>query len=207
MRKMHGIVMSAVVVLVVAGCGKSDGTKQTSTSAGGNAATTAAPAVADSNVKLEPPAVATQEFLEALRTGNDDKAVRMLSTVAREKAASLNRNVTPAASDTARFGVGKVEYVGEYGARVACTWTDLDEEGKPSTDTAVWVLRRESEGWRIAGVAAKVFPDHDPIVLNFEDPEDLLRQQQWVRAEMQRRMEEGGLQARDEGKQEKQIRR
>jgi hypothetical protein len=207
MWKMNGIIVSAVVALAVAGCGKSDGTKRASTSAGGDGATAAVAGVADGNVKLEPPAAATQEFLEALRTGNDDKAVRMLSTVAREKAASLNRNVTPAASDTARFAVGKVEYKGEYGARVACTWTDRDEEGKWSTDTAVWVLRREAEGWRIAGVAAQVFPDHDPIVLNFEDPEDLLKQQQWVRAEMQRRMEESGLQAKEDGKPENQIRR
>lgn len=140
------------------------------------------------------------EFLEAVRTGSDNKAIRLLSTVAREKTASLNKNVTPAASDTAHFTVGKVDYVGDYGRRVACTWTDLDEEGKPITDTAVWVLRRESEGWRIAGVAAKVFPDHDPIILNFEDPEDLLKQQQWVRTEMQRRMEESGLQAKETGK-------
>lgn len=145
--------------------------------------------------------------MEAVRTGNDEKATQMLSSVAREKAASLNRNVTPPASDTARFTVGKVDYVGDDGARVACTWTDLDEEGQPKTDTAVWALRRESEGWRIAGVAAKVFPDHDPIVLNFEDPEGMFRTQQWIREEMRQRMEGGDLQAREEGKPEKQIRR
>lgn len=206
MWKMRGIIVSALIVLMVVGCGKTEATKQTSTTAASVNPSAAVAAAAESDVKLEPPAAATREFLEALRTGNDEKAVRMMSTVAREKAASLNRNVTPAASDTARFTVGKVDYVGENGARVACTWTDLDDEGKLSTDTAVWVLRREDEGWRIAGVAAKVFPDHDPVVLNFEDPDDLLRQQQWVRAEMLRRMQDNGLQAK-EGTQEKQIRR
>ena len=49
------------------------------------------------------------EFLEAVRTGNDEKAAKMLSTVARQKTAALNRNVTPPASDTARFAVGKVD--------------------------------------------------------------------------------------------------
>ena len=207
MWKMHGMVMSAMVAVVVAGCGKWAGTSQTSTSTGGDTASTIAPNAADGSVKLDGPAAAVQEFLEALRTGDEEKATQMLSAVAREKAASLNRNVTPPASDTARFTVGKVDYVGNDGARVACTWTDRDEDGQSKTDTAVWVLRRESEGWRVVGVAAQIFADKDPVVLNFEDPEDMFRQQQWVRGEMQRRMEMGDLQAQEEGKSEKQIRR
>ncbi len=200
MRKMHGIVMLAIVAALAAGCGKSDGTKPTSSSTGGNSATSAATTVADANVKLEPPAAATQEFLEAVRTGSDNKAIRLLSTVAREKTASLNRERHARRQRYRPFYRGQGGLRRRLRARVACTWTDLDEEGKPITDTAVWVLRRESEGWRIAGVAAKVFPDHDPIILNFEDPEDLLKQQQWVRTEMQRRMEESGLQAKETGK-------
>ena len=84
--------------------------------------------------------------------------------------------------------------MGEDGARVACTWTDLDADGQPKTDEAIWVVRREPEGWRIVGVAAMVFPGEPPVVLNFEDPEDMLRKQQWVREEIRRRMEkeEGG---------------
>ena len=131
----------------------------------------------------------------------------MLSTVAREKTASLNRNVTPPASDTARFTVGKVEYVNDDGARVACTWTDLDEEGQPKSDEAIWVLRREHQGWRVVGVAAQVFPGEPPLLLNFEDPEDMFRKQQWVREEIRRRIESGGLQAQGGKKQEKSIRR
>ena len=203
MRKMHGMVLAAVVAIVVAGCGKPDGTGPTSASTGDDA--TAAPAVAQDPATLEAPAAAVYEFLEAVRTGDDEKACRMLSTVAREKTASLNRKMTPSASDTARFTVGKIDYVGEDGARVVSTWTDLDDHQQPSTDTAIWVLRREQEGWRVVGLAAQVFPDRDPVVLNFEDPEDMVRQQQWVREEMRRRTEQEGLQAHDQGNQEKQV--
>ena len=153
------------------------------------------------------PAAAVGEFLEALRTGNDERASKMLTATARQKTASLNRNVTPPASDTARFSIGKVDYVNDDGARVACTWTDLDEQGQPKTDEAIWVLRREQEGWRIAGVAAQVFPGEPPLLLNFEDPDDMFRKQQWVREEMRRRMEAGSSQAQNEEKQEKSIRR
>jgi hypothetical protein len=197
MRKISGIVLWAVLVIVIAGCDKFGGS--------GQSAATSPKAAQDGNysqaaVKLEPPAAAVAEFLEAVRTGNDEKAAKMLSTAARQKTAALNRNVTPPASDTARFAVGKVDWVGEDGARVACTWTDIDGDGQPKTDEAIWVVRREPEGWRIVGVAAMVFPGELPVVLNFEDPEDMLRQQQWIREEIRRRMEKeaGGLRA--EGK-------
>jgi len=201
MGKMQWLVMSAVLAVVASGCGKSTGTGESSTAPGDAARPNP---VAQSSVKPEGPAAAAQEFLEALRSGNDDKASKMLSTAARQKTASLNRSVTPPASDTAHFTLGKVEYVNDDGARVACTWTDLDEEGKPKTDEAIWVLRREDNVWRIAGVAAQVFPGEPPLLLNFEDPQDMLRKQQWVREEIRRRTEAGGLQAQGDEKQEKQ---
>jgi hypothetical protein len=155
------------------------------------------------------PRPADRQFLEAIRTGNDEVANRMLSKVARQKTAALNRSVTPPASDTAKFTVGKVDMIGDDGARVACTWTDLDPDRQPKTDEAFWIVRREVDGWRIAGVAAQIFPGEKPVLLNFEDPDDMFRQQQWVREEMRRRMEkeESGLQAQDSEKPENPIRR
>jgi hypothetical protein len=54
-----------------------------------------------------------------------------------------------------------------------------------------------------------VFPGEPPVVLNFEDPEEMLRQQQWIREEMRRRMEkeDGGLQAKRQENPEKASRR
>ena len=72
---------------------------------------------ADRAAQLDGPAAAVHEFLEALRTGNDERASKMLTAAAREKTASLNRNVTPPASDTARFTIGKVDYVNDDGAQ------------------------------------------------------------------------------------------
>jgi hypothetical protein len=215
MSKRPWLVISAALAVLVSGCGKSAGTSQSS-SAPADATQPAVNAVTDSSanssanssaastVKLDGPAAAVQEFLEALRTGNDEKASQMLSTAARQKTAALNRNVTPPASDTARFTVGKVDYVNDDGARVASTWTDLDEQGKPKTDEAVWVLRREDSAWHVAGVAAQVFPGEPPLLLNFEDPQDMVRKQQWVREEIRRRAEVGGLQAQGAEKPEKQ---
>jgi hypothetical protein len=158
------------------------------------------------------PAAIVAEFLEALRTGNDKKATALLSRVAREETATLNGSIRPPASDTAKFTIGKVETVGEDGARVESTWTDLDSDGQPKTDEAIWVLRHEPDGWRVAGVAARVFPGEAPLLLNFEDPKDMFRKQQWVREEIRRRAEKqekesSGLQAQGGQKGEKSVRR
>jgi hypothetical protein len=211
MSKVYWLVTSAALAVILSGCGKSTGTGESSTAPSDAATPTtnavaASPAqnAAASSAKLDGPAAAIHDFLESLRTGNDQKASKMLSKAAREKTASLNRNVTPPASDTARFTVGKVDYVNDDGARVACTWTDLDEDGKPKTDEAIWVLRREDKAWHVAGVAAQVFPGEPPLLLNFEDPQDMVKKQQWVREEIRKRAEAGGLQAQGDEKQEKQ---
>jgi hypothetical protein len=119
----------------------------------------------------------------------------------------LNQSVKPSASDTASFSIGKIDYVNDDGARVACTWTDLDGDGEPQTDKVIWVLRREQEGWRVVGVALQIFPGEEPLSLNFEDPDDMSRKKQWAREETRRRMEADDLQAQGKEKQENPIRR
>ncbi len=199
MCHMRCLLVLAGMAVMCVGCSKSDATSQAGRSAGQLSGTQPGAAAG--------PAAALQDFLEALRSGNDEKASAMLSDAARQKTAALNRSVTPPASDTAKFVVGKVEYVNDDGAQVACTWTDFDEDGQPKSDMAVWVLRREAAGWRVAGVAAEIFPGEPPLLLNFEDPEDMFRKQQWVREEIRRRAEASELQAQDIETEEKSIRR
>jgi hypothetical protein len=136
------------------------------------------------------PEVAVHQFLEAVRTGDEEKTAAMLTKLARQKTAEQNIEVAPPGSGTARFEVGQVQHVGQDGARVTTIWSDLDENSQRRSDQILWLLRREPGGWRIAGMAAAVFEDADPLVLNFEDPEDMLRQQLWVQEEIQRRAQQ-----------------
>jgi hypothetical protein len=207
---MHDVALWTTLVLIVTGCSKqSEPGQPAAATQQSQSATVPANEPQTTEAKADGPAAAVAEFLEAIRTGNDEVASKMLSTVARKKTAALNRSVTPPASDTAKFTVGKVKQVAPDIAHVACTWTDLDPDRQPKTDEAIWVVRHEQSGWRVAGVAAQVFPGEQPVLLNFEDPEDMLRQQQWVREEMRRRMEkeESGLQAQGGENPDKSIRR
>ncbi|MBN2579442.1 MAG: hypothetical protein JXB10_10655 [Pirellulales bacterium] len=196
MKRNHGWWVIITILVFTVGC-------STATSPQDPAAATpsenSAAAGKDAPATLEAPAAALAQFLEALRTGSDEQTQALLTPVARQKAAALNLDIAPSASDTAQFMVGRVKYVGHDGAQVASTWTDLDGDGQPHSDEAVWVLRKETEGWRVAGVAAVIFPNEPPVLLNFEDPEDLKQKKEWVRKEVQRRMDAESLQAREPG--------
>jgi hypothetical protein len=94
--------------------------------------------------------------------------------------------VSPPGSETATFRVRGVE-LADNKAQAFTEWNDLDSDGRRHTDEIVWLMRRESEGWRIWGMTSKVFEDQDPIQLNFEEPEEMLRRQQLAEEELARR--------------------
>lgn len=185
MNRLPWVVLMLILAVAITGCSKpsnSTATATTSQEDGKATASTARPQGAG-------PDAAVFDFLNAVRTGNDKQASQMLTPLARKKVAEQHLVVAPPGSDTAKFELSDVQKVGEDGARVVIKWTDLDENNKPRTDQITWMVRKVDEGWRIAGVAAPVFDGEPPLLLNFEDPEEMLRQQQMVREEMRRRME------------------
>lgn len=144
------------------------------------AAPPAAPAV--------PPEVVVREFLHSVQIGDHQKAESLLTDLAQQKTKEMDLMVAPPGSATAKFEVGEVEFE-ENGqiAKVESYWTDIGEDGKPMTNMFVWFMRLDAPGWRIGGVATKLFDDADPLLLDFEDPEDMMRKTQLAEQEMQRR--------------------
>jgi hypothetical protein len=137
------------------------------------------------------------EFLEAVRIGDDKQAADLLTPLARQKTADMQMVVAPPGSDTAKFQVQDVELIGD-GAQVSTDWTDLDADGRPHTDRIVWILRKVPQGWRIAGMATRVFADQEPIVLDFEDPAEMLSKQQLAEEEIARRDRQQPAQAKNQ---------
>jgi hypothetical protein len=208
MLRIHGwLPLVTFVVIGIIGCGKSEGPAHQSAGAPDRNAQSTTSGNTPGSRAAETPEAACREFLEAMRTGNDEKAAQMLSEEAREKAAALGRSVMPSASDTARFTVGKVKIVGDDGAQVESTWTDVDGDNQPHSDQIVWVLRREQQGWRVVGLATVIFPGEPPLVLNFEKPDEVVKKQQWAREEIRRRAEKENLQAKEPEKSENSMRR
>jgi len=175
-RTAFGLFLSFIVVAT--GCGGAS-TDSTSTATANRA-------------NFPPPEATVAEFLEAVRTGKDDKASSLLTPLARKKTTEMSLEVAPPGSETAKYKVGQVEFVADDGAHVASEWIDVDETGAEHSDAIIWMVRLEDNGWRIAGMATKVFEDQPPLFLNFEDPEDMLRKQQLVGEEMERRAQTAG---------------
>jgi hypothetical protein len=138
---------------------------------------------------VAPAKQAVVTFLEAIKRGDDAAARKMLTATARTKTEELGISVAPPVNDTAAYAVGDCEVIGEGGdlVHVATTWTDADSEGLQSSDNVIWVVRLDPEGWRVVGMAMRVFEDMPPLLLNFEDPEDMLAKQAMVAEELVRR--------------------
>ena len=200
MIRFAWLAVLAVLAVGPLGCAKSDSAGGTAQAPAGSAPAGSAPVAAAPKQQLPPPAASTpgeavQSFLEAVRLGNDEQAGQMLTATARQKTAELNMVVAPPGSDTASYKIGEVRAVGNDGAHVASSWTDMDQERNKRTDQITWILRKQPEGWRIAGMATKIFPDQEPVVLNFENPQDMLERQRVAEEEAFRRANQNQQQA------------
>ena len=145
-----------------------------------------------STAKAEPAKATVVAFLEAIKRGDDGAARGLLTKVARLKTEELGISVAPPVADTATYSVREAEIVGESDdlVHVGTTWTDVDGDGFKTTENVVWVVRLDPEGWRVVGMAMRVFEDMAPLLLNFEDPEDMLAKQEMVAKEIQKRSQQ-----------------
>ena len=151
------------------------------------------------------PQKALDHFLRAIQQGDDQTADQLLTvtarTAARETGLRINLGQQTPFSAKAKFEFAKMEYVQEElpdgssvenrdGVRVLCQITDVDTEGSEFSDQIIWGLRREPQGWRVGGMSFELFKDEPWMILNFEDPLDVRRQQQLAEAEIVRRQQQ-----------------
>jgi ribosomal protein S20 len=173
--------------LLAFGCGKS----------ADQGATQGSPAGANAAAPTPDVKTVVTSFLEALRKGDNDAATKLLSKVARQKAEASGKCVAPPPSESAKIEVEEATYPDREIAHVPTKWIDLDETGKPRSDRAILVCRLEPEGWRVAAFAAYVFEGEDPLLLNFEDLEDMAKKQTWLKEEIARRAKQATIQSAD----------
>jgi len=179
-------ILGLAALALALGCSKT--TENGTTQATSIAVTNPVGAAQDTPPTQDAKVVVTR-FLEAIRKGDNDAATKLLTKVARQKAEETGRCVAPAANDSAKIETEDTLYptVEHDIAHVPTKWVDLDETGKARTDKATWVCRLEPEGWRVAGFAAYVFEGEDPLLLSFEDPDDMAKKQSWLKEEINRR--------------------
>ncbi len=194
-RPVEAWIILAISLTMLAGCGKPSGQAADASQTGGRSANSQAPdgplaagrGCVNPPQDMDGPEGAVCQFLEAIRVGDDQTTEAMFVSAGRQKIRELKIPVTRAGSDTARFDLGPVERVSDDLVRVGCKWTDLDADGT-HTDEMVWAVLKEPDGWRIAGLAATVFDGEPPLVLDFQDPEEVVEKLDMLRQEVARRM-------------------
>ncbi len=157
------------------------------------------PSAGSPSAKTEPAKATVVAFLDAIKRGDDTAARGMLTKQARAKTEEMGISVAPPVADSATYAIHDCEMVGEADdlVHVGTTWTDADADGFKTTENVVWVVRLDAEGWRVVGMAVRVFDDMAPLLLNFEDPEDMLAKQEMVAREIQKRASQPAAQAQD----------
>ncbi|NOY30655.1 MAG: hypothetical protein GXP28_10945 [Planctomycetes bacterium] len=124
--------------------------------------------------KPDAPADVVAEFLEAVRLGNSESASTKLTPLALQRIKENDMDFAPPASETAQFRVGKVEMFEADKAFVESVWIERDADGQSQDETMTWGLRLTDVGWRISGMAAHMGPDRPPILVDFENPGQLM---------------------------------
>jgi len=174
-----------VIAMGLTGCGQkgepagqataaaSSGTPATATATAAAAAPAPQPVAVPANAS--PDQVLTV-FLNALRSGDSPTTESLLTAKAREELAkhSLSVDVQSSPSSTYQVRPGEGVAGDPNGAHVSSVWTEKFDDGE-ETYEIVWALRRQNEGWRVAGMAMQLLPGQAMQFLNFEDPADMLK--------------------------------
>lgn len=177
------VATALVCALGLVGCfGSSTGSPQAENSAANSAA--GAPGSEAVGKPIAVPASAKPEqvvavFLDGLRAGDKATTASLLTTKALAETSKRQLSVCPEASPHMQYQITAAEVLADNpnGAHVNVVWTEKYEDGDLSYEV-VWVLRRQQEGWRVAGMAMELVPGLGLAFLNFEDPEDMLRKQE-----------------------------
>jgi hypothetical protein len=152
-----------------------------------------------------PPASATPEsvvrlFLQAARSGDEATATQLLTRKARQETEKEGLALEPPGTPTMKFTIGDAEIPSDdpQAAYVGSTWTEMESQNRESF-AVTWILRRQADGWRIAGMATQTTPTEQPLWLNFEDPEHVQRIKREIGGEPQRTVADDPLTARGPG--------
>lgn len=164
-------------LLLISGCSKSENPAVTTGPSPGGPVTKVEGGAPKITIAPDAgPDLVVSTFLDATRSGNEAAATELLTSKAREETAKEGLSLDPPGTPSMKYKIAKVDYLedNKEAAYVNSIWTETSE-GREDSFEVVWVLRKQADGWRIAGMAAQNVPEEPPIFLNFEDPADVIR--------------------------------
>ncbi len=180
MRRVLSVLAVTVSACGFVGCGgASQGSPEAENSASGQAAASAGDSAAGG---ASGPSAVVAQFYEALRTGNDAAIASLLTDKAREETSKSGLGIQSQASHSLAYEIGETDYVSDQmdGAHVRTMWREPSPQGQMTSTEVIWVLRKQTNGWKISGMATPVVEGELPLLFNFEEPEDMLQKKEFV---------------------------
>ncbi len=132
---------------------------------------------ASGNDSAAPPSEVVALFLDSVRRGDESVTLSLLTDLAQQEIRRSGLEVAPIGSPEARFTIGQVRYVEQDpdGAFVECLWSEpLEGRAEGMNTEVVWALRRQAGAWKVAGMAIDLGAEDEPLVIDFEDSQDLM---------------------------------
>lgn len=120
----------------------------------------------------DPIAKVVYEFLDAVRSGDTEGLSQLLTPLAYERTREFV--FTPPESDTASFSVGRVEQLDDKLAVVEAVWTELGADGQPQGQRITCALKLFEGSWKVNGMAAELGENERPVIIDFENPRELI---------------------------------
>lgn len=136
------------------------------------------------------PEVVVDQFLRALQQGNRQMVSALLTEMARTETTKFGLEVQPESVPNAAFRIVDAVYLTPEGAakeappevaHVASLWA---EDGGEEAYEIIWVLKRQTEGWRIAAMGITIDFNQDPLLLDFEHPAEMMKARDQAMQEM-----------------------
>lgn len=186
--------ISWTIAFLLAGCGGSPDDAATDPLANSTLETPSTSSPVQVTIADTPAGVVSQ-FYDALRDGDNTTIAQLLTDKAREETAKNGLKVLSQENSALTYQVGETEYVTEEldGAHVASLWIEPDERSQPVSTEVVWILRKQTNGWRVAGFA-QLFDNNLPVLFDLESAEDTLRAKEYVDTEYYGRQTEPPMQ-------------
>ena len=182
MRRMLSVLAVTVLTCGFVGCGAAP---QGSPDTAGTSAT-ASTTDAASGANAAEPATVVAQFYEALRKGDDTAIAGLLTDKARQETSKSGLGIQSQASESLSYEIGETDYVSDRldGAHVKTMWREPSAEGQMTSTEVIWVLRKQTSGWKISGMATPVVEGELPLLFNFEEPEDMLQKKAFVEQQL-----------------------
>lgn len=159
---MHRFCVGMLIgtLLVFSGCGKSPTSSEQQVAS--------PPAGAP---PTDPIATIAYDFLEAVRSSDNEAARAKLTPLAIQRMAELGMDFLLPISKGAQFSVSKAELIENDIAAVDTIWTEVDAGGQPFREELTVVLKLGEGRWGIMAVLSGMGPNQEPDGIDFEKPD------------------------------------